>query len=278
MPIITFDIVTKFQNLTYIYGWYNVGGGLIESISIHDVNIKSSVININILHESVASDLGPRAGFEISLLKETKYLDVTSIIEFSFTNGINKSILINDLLLERISLSSKQNKIKLLKESLKSIENEKVILVNSHLNYLDYFDHDDFFKNINTVETNVHDENFLNYIKKCESNSIDAIFFIDGASYILNYYNLIQEFKRILRVGGIIYIHSFQVRPYLGNRDFGRYSIDFYEEALADSMQFILSEMDSPIFLIPHLMLPSVDDVESGAGFENIYFIGKKIV
>lgn len=270
------DAATNFHNLLYIWGWFHRPDIVLESVSIEHPDIEYQRCEVNLPHGGVLA-LGPEKGFRIHAVRRSEHFPIGARLIFRCSDGKRVERDMDELIAERLAAPT---------------------TAALHQNFLDRIGEPGFARVLDiggrdrsavdrSLQFPDHDVTVIDIVPgdnvdlvgdahdlsaHFAADSFDAIYSISVFEHLLMPWKVVLEMNRVLRTGGVAYIHTHQT---LGMHDmpwdFWRFS-DTSWDALFNSQtgfQIIGRAMAHEHFLLPFLWRPDKIDAEKSAGFES---------
>jgi SAM-dependent methyltransferase len=238
------------------------------------------------LPDQVSVDIGgSHLGFTVDVLLKENEFPMTAFICFFYANSENEMVALYDLVYERLSDAPSFAMYQRFLNSVAAPEYRRVLDIGGRAR--SQIDRRKEFPNKEIIVADIVGGENVDVIcdahevsKHFDRESFDAVQSTSVFEHLLMPWKVILEINKILRVGGLLYIHTHQT---LGLHDmpcdYWRYSVDAWPALLNAKTGFdiIESTMSHENYIIPHFWRPDSRGIESSAGFEVSVIVARKI-
>jgi SAM-dependent methyltransferase len=235
--------------------------------------------------DQVSAEIGgSRLGFTLDVLLTASEFPMTAFICFFYANSKNEMIALYDLVYERLSVAPSFAWYQRFLDSVSAPEFRRVLDIGGRAR--SQIDRRKEFPNKEIIVADIMAGENVDVVcdahevaKHFDRGSFDAVQSTSVFEHLLMPWQVILQINKVLRVGGLLYIHTHQT---LGLHDmpcdYWRYSIDAWPALLNFRTGFEILEatMSHENYIIPHFWRPDTIGIESSAGFEVSIVVAKK--
>jgi hypothetical protein len=280
------DWAMKFNRHLSISGWFNSEESQqrLTRVELRMIDLDFFSAEVGLRHEGVLA-LGEDKGFTIDAILRRAEFPIDSILVFTLSTGREISIPLEELVNERLSLSSTLD--------LKS-RFQRLLRSNGCTNMLDVggrdrskIDHSQKFEGIDVTVLDIIPGANVDVVgdaheisKLFEPNFFDAFFCLSVFEHLLMPWKVVLELNRVLKMGavGLVYTHQtlgLHDLPW----DFWRFSDQSWSALFNKQTGFEVLEakMDHKSFVLPFFWRPDKAFAEKSAGFESSTVLVRKI-
>lgn len=275
------DSCAKFYRSLHVAGWFNPDKGILRHVELLNCDIVAQSCEIR-LPDNIGGD---HLGFTLDVLLKTQEFPMTAFICFFFGESENQMVPIYDLVFERLSAAPSFAMYQRFLDSVAAPEFRRVLDIGGRAR--SQIDRRKEFPNKEIIVTDIMAGDNVDVV--CDAHqvsghfaygSFDAVQSTSVFEHLLMPWQVVLEINKILRVGGLLYIHTHQT---LGLHDmpcdFWRYSRDAWPALLNPETGFEIvdSTMSHENYIIPHFWRPDTQGIEGAAGFEVSVVLARKI-
>jgi hypothetical protein len=277
------DTCAKFFRTVHISGWIKHDEEVLLQIDMLNCEHVARTFEVGLPHPG-AANLGSNLGFTVDILLKAEEFPFLAFICFSFSNLKQEMVPLYDLVHERLASFPTFGIYQRFLDSVKAPEFRRVLDIGgrdrSQIDRRQQFPGNDV-KVIDVLPGEnvdvVGDAHSLT--RYFSPSSFDAIQSISVLEHILMPWKVVLEMNKVLRVGGLVYVHTHQS---LGMHDvpcdFWRFSADVWPALFNHKTGFEIvdSSMSHETFLIPHFWRAEKHDAENSAGLEYSVVLARK--
>lgn len=281
---VTTDVITKFHNALFVEGWFFHPSDRLADVTLLENG--QSPQQISAVGIATAIDLGEDLGFRLQALRGEPMSPLDVIMVFRTVEGERLACALRDLATDRRSGGSTADLDAEFRSLLSGLGRRPLVLdvggrPRSGKEYRDSFP-DAEVTTVDIVADDgvdvVADAHELS--KHFDRESIDAIFSVSTFEHLLMPWKVVVEMNKVLKIGGIAYIHTHQT---LGLHDvpwdFFRFSDSSWDGLFNRKTGFEIlgRRMDAPQFILPLIFTPVKLTAERSAGFEGSAVLVRKV-
>ncbi len=280
------DNMAKFHKYLFIAGWFYRKKDKIRSLNISNISQISSDIKINTPHAGVEKTFGRNKGFVISILR-TSSGAIPKNASLTFTLESGKKIRANllDLAADRISRYPTSKMSRDFIQRINSLESPTLLDIGGRAR--SRIDRSQSFPNADVTVLDILAGENVDVVGDAHDLSslfppdhFDAVLSVSVFEHLLMPWRVVGEMNKVLKMGGIGYIHTHQT---LGMHDvpwdFWRFSDTSWDALLNEKTGFRILDraLDSEQYIIPFVYRPSKATAERSVGFEGSAVVFEKI-
>jgi SAM-dependent methyltransferase len=277
------DICAKFFRSIHISGWVKHDEEVLLRIDVLNCQHLAQTFEVGLPHAGSAN-VGRNLGFNVDILLKAEEFPFEAFICFSFSNLKQETVALYDLVHERLASFPTFGVYQRFRDLVTAPEFRRMLDLGgrerSKIDHAKQFPGNDVTVIDSLPGDNVDMVGDAHSLGGCfPAGSFDAIQSIGVFEHILMPWKAVLEINKILRPGGLVYIHTHQA---LGlhdiPRDFWRFSADVWPALFNHGTGFEIVEraMSHETFLIPQFWRPEKRDAESSAGFEISVVLARK--
>jgi SAM-dependent methyltransferase len=281
------DCVTKFYNYVYVFGWFHHESDRLVEISVGGLQVTALTCEVNVPHHGVERDFGENKGFEVSIFRpKNEPIPETAYLEFRTERGMRiPRISLLDLSSDRISRHSTIRMSRKFIEKVTSVPGATLLDIGGRSR--SRLDRRREFHNCNVTVIDILDGENVDVVGDAHNMGIhfdrevfDAIYSVSVFEHLLMPWKVVIEINKVLKTGGIGYIHTHQT---LGIHDapwdFWRYSDTVWDSLFNKETGFEILDraLDGEQFILPYSYKPSKANAERSSGFEGSAVLFRKI-
>lgn len=270
------DAAAKFHDFLYINGWFHCPNSTLVSVSFEHPEIDFFKAEVGLPHGGVAS-LGPAKGFRCQIIKSSPSFPTGGRLTFHTSDGKRSTHDFDEMMNRRLANVSTSELHGRFLQRLQEPGFSNMLDIGGRAR--SQVDRSALFPHHKVTVLDIAPGDNVQVVGDAHQlsshfppHSFDAVYSVSVFEHLLMPWKVAVEMNRILRVGGIAYIHTHQT---LGLHDmpwdFWRFS-DTSWDGLFNSMtgfKIIGRAMAHEHFLIPFIWRPDKHDAEYSAGYES---------
>jgi hypothetical protein len=279
------DSCAKFYRSLHVAGWFRHETHSLQHVELLGCETVAQSCAVG-LADRVSDGVGGRnLGFTLDILLKTSEFPFTSVICFFYADSKNEMIALYDLVYERLSAAPSFSLYQRFLDNVAAPEFRRVLDIGGRAR--SQIDRRREFPNKEIIVADIVAGENVDVVcdahevsKHFDHGSFDAIQSASVFEHLLMPWQVILEINKILRVGGLLYIHTHQT---LGLHDmpcdYWRYSVESWPALLnaRTGFEIVDATMSHENYIIPQFWRPDTVGMENSAGFEVSVVVARKI-
>ncbi|RXR28354.1 class I SAM-dependent methyltransferase [Sphingobium fluviale] len=270
------DAAAKFHDFLYINGWFHCPDSSLVAVNFEHLDIEFFRAEVGLPHGGVLA-LGPDKGFRCQIIKSTSSFPAGGRLIFHTSDGKQVAYDFDEMISRRLANVSTAELHGRFLQRLQAPGFSTMLDIGgrarSAVDRSALFPHHEVTVLDIAPGDNVHVVGDAHQLSShFPAGSFDAVYSVSVFEHLLMPWKVALEMNRVLRMGGIAYIHTHQT---LGLHDmpwdFWRFS-DTSWDGLFNKLtgfKIIGRAMAHEHFLIPFIWRPDKHDAEYSAGYES---------
>ncbi|MGC4393700.1 class I SAM-dependent methyltransferase [Agrobacterium sp. M50-1] len=279
------DTVAKFHHALYISGWFHHPDDALKSVILHNAGDLKSLSDVQQPHGGVSATLGENKGFWLHAFRGDTTFPQAAEIEFISKKGKSIRVNLGDLAKDRTQRYQTVDMSRRFVETVSATPGAKVLDIGGRAR--SKLDRSKSFPNSEVTVFDVMAGDNVDVVgdahdlsKYFAPETFDFVYSVSVFEHLLMPWRVVTEMNKVLKVGGIGYVHTHQT---LGMHDapwdFWRFSDTSWDALFNAKTGFEITErvLDSEQFVIPFVYRPSKEHAERSAGFEGSAVVFRKV-
>lgn len=280
--VVMLDSCAKFYRALHVAGWFKQDdGAVLQHVELVGWDVVGQTCQVG-LPDNIG---GNNLAFTLDILLKNQDFPMGAFLCFFYPDARNEMVALYDLVFERLSGAPSFALYQKFLDNVAAPDFGRVLDIGGRAR--SQIDRRKQFPTKEIIVTDIMAGDNVDVV--CDAHqvsryfahgSFDAVQSTSVFEHLLMPWQVILEINRIMRVGGLLFIHTHQT---LGLHDmpcdFWRYSIDAWPSLLNRETGFEIVEatMSHENYIIPHFWRPDTQGIERSAGFEVSVVLARKI-